>query len=218
MTISDPNLARELAQRERQLTALRAAFLIAAHHGVALRPEELPKLIDGDMVTSVMAALTKVGLRSRLMERCTLRTTARLGTAYPALIPCKDGAWVILIMVMEQDGASVAAILDPANEAGGVQTLSLADLAGRWTGQILLVQRAVEKAARTAFGLSWFMPALWSQSRLLAGVALAVATSSAVSSRGAAAIGAWNRSSRNGERQRHEPRNNIGIVRRWASA
>ena len=52
MSISDPKLALELAQRAQQLTALRAAFLIAAHHGVALRPEELPRLTEGDMVAS----------------------------------------------------------------------------------------------------------------------------------------------------------------------
>ena len=61
MSIADPNLAKELAQREHQLSALRATFLIASHHGVALRPEELPALVDGDLVPSVTAALGRAG-------------------------------------------------------------------------------------------------------------------------------------------------------------
>lgn len=107
MTISDPRLARELALREHQLTALRAAFLIAAHHGKALRPEDLPQLTDGDMLGSVTAALGRAGLQSRLLQRCTVKTAATLGTAYPALIPRRDGSWIILITVMVQDGSQV---------------------------------------------------------------------------------------------------------------
>ena len=57
MTIADPRLARELAEHEHQLSALRATFLIASHHGVALRPEDLPALAPGDLVPSVGAAL-----------------------------------------------------------------------------------------------------------------------------------------------------------------
>jgi hypothetical protein len=52
----------------------------------------------------------------------------------------------------------------------------------------------------------------------LAGVALAETTSGAVRSHGAAAIGAWNRFEAHGERGRHEPQNNIGVVRRLGSA
>ena len=181
MTISDPRLAQEMALRERQLTALRAAFLIAAHHGVALRPEDLPQLTDGDMAGSVQAALTKVGLQTRLLERCGADTAATLGTAYPALIPCRDGAWIILITVMQRDGATVAAVLDPAAEAAGVQTIAMPQFLARWQGQIMLVQRAAAAEPAVAFGLAWFMPAVRAQGRLLAGVALAVVVGNLIS-------------------------------------
>ncbi|GDX74546.1 hypothetical protein LBMAG40_12030 [Cyanobium sp.] len=52
----------------------------------------------------------------------------------------------------------------------------------------------------------------------LAGVALAETASSAVRSRGAGAFGAWNRFGPHRDRGRHEPQNNIGLVRRWGSA
>ena len=47
---------REMEAQSRRLTALRAAFLVASHHGIALRPEDLPELTDGDMAPSVSAA------------------------------------------------------------------------------------------------------------------------------------------------------------------
>ncbi len=182
MSISDPNLAKELALREHQLSALRAAFLVASHHGVALRPEDLPQLTGGDMVASVTASLSRAGLRVKLLQGCNERTAAGLGSAYPALIPMQDGAWVILIAMTEQDGAPVAAILDPAQEAQGVQIVPRSQFLAAWSGRILLVQRGAEVAAEVQpFGLSWFLPALRSQSRLMAGVAVAVIVGNLIS-------------------------------------
>ena len=60
MSISGRRLALELAAQSKRLTALRAAFLVAAHHGVALKPEDLPRLTEGDLTASVIS-----GCRSR---------------------------------------------------------------------------------------------------------------------------------------------------------
>ena len=70
MTLPDPELARGMALHRRQMSALRAAFLVAAHHGVALRPEVLPKMVEGDLVASVSAALNGAGFRVRALQRC----------------------------------------------------------------------------------------------------------------------------------------------------
>ena len=181
MTMSDPKLAKELALKQHQMSALRAAFLIASHHGVALRPEELPLLDAGDMVPSVTAALTRAGFRTRLLKRCNWAVAAGLGSAYPALVPMKDGSWVILIVTTTPEGGPVAAVLDPANEAAGVQMMPRAQFLERWTGRLVLVQRSPVADAPQDFGLSWFMPALRSQSGLLAGVALAVVAGNLIS-------------------------------------
>ncbi len=181
MTMADPKLAKELAAREHQMSALRATFLIASHHGAALKAEELPRLDDGDMVPSVTDALTRAGFRTRLMKRCNWASVAGLGSAYPALVPMKDGSWVILIVTATPEGGPVAAILDPAQEAAGVQMMPRASFLDRWSGQLILVQRQPAADAPTEFGLSWFMPALRSQSGLLAGVALAVVAGNLIS-------------------------------------
>ncbi len=174
MTISDPKLGLELAFQERQLSALRASFLVASHHGKSLRPEDLPGLVDGDMALSVATALTKAGFRTRLLEDCSWTTAAELGTAYPAMLPMRDGRWVILVLVMVKPEGAMAAILDPTAEAEGVKLIGQAQFLAEWTGRILLVQpAAVQTAEAKPFGLSWFMPALAAQKSLLGGVVAA---------------------------------------------
>ena len=181
MTISDPRLAGELAARERQLSALRATFLIASHHGVALKPEELPALAEGDLLPSVTAALGRAGFRTRVLQRGGWAMLAGLGSAYPALCPMADGGWVILIQTTVQGEAPVAAILDPAAEAEGVQLVPRATFEARWSGRVVLVQAKVASPDAGEFGLSWFLPALRSQSGLLWGVAVAVVMGNLIS-------------------------------------
>ena len=174
MTISDPKLGQELALQTRQMSALRASFLVAAHHGVALRPEDLPQLAAGDMVGSVATALGRAGFHTRLLEDCTWATAAELGTAYPAMLPMAGGHWVILVLVVTKAEGAMAAILDPRAEAEGIKLVPQAQLLAEWTGQILLVQPArAEAEAGRPFGLSWFVPALWAQKAMLSGVVAA---------------------------------------------
>ncbi len=175
MTLSDPKLAEELARREQQMSALRATFLIASHHGVALRPEELPALVEGDLTPSVLAALGKAGFRTRLLNRGGWAMLAGLGSAYPALAPMADGSWVILIQTTAQNGDPVAAILDPAVESDGVKLVPKAEFLARWSGRVVLAQlKGKADPGAAEFGLSWFLPAVRLQSRLFMGVALAV--------------------------------------------
>lgn len=172
MSVSDPNLARELALRHHQMSALRATFLIAAHHGVALRPEDLPRLVEGDIAPSVMATLTASGFRVRRIDKASWAKISGLGSAYPALVACKDGAWLIVVAVLAGDQI---AILDPAEEGKGVQTLTRARFQELWDGRILLA-RPAPRVEDQPFGMAWFLPALRAQRGLLAGVALAVIT------------------------------------------
>jgi hypothetical protein len=117
MTISDPRLSAELAFQQRRLSSLRAAFLVANHNGIALRPEGLPALVEGDMAVSVASALVKAGFRTKLLQDCTWAAASELGTAYPALLPMRDGRWVILVLVVVKEEGPMAAILDPAARA-----------------------------------------------------------------------------------------------------
>ena len=182
MSIADPAQTREMEDQARRLTALRAAFLVASHHGVALRPEDLPQLGPGDMAPSVEAALGKAGFRTRLLEGCTWATAAELGTAYPALVPLRDGAWVILVLVVAKEDGPMAAILDPAREAEGIRLVSREHFSQIWNGRLMLVRPVQAQAAEDKpFGLQWFLPALRAQKAMLAGVAVAVLSGNLIS-------------------------------------
>jgi subfamily B ATP-binding cassette protein HlyB/CyaB len=170
MSVSDPTLARDLALREHQMSALRATFLIAAHHGITLRPEALPRLVEGDAAPMILATLAAAGFHARLSKGATWTRLANLGTAYPVMAGCKDGGWLIVVAMMPD---AQIAILDPRQEAKGVQTLPRARFTDLWDGRILLARPAPREADQP-FGLAWFMPALRAQRGLLAGVAVAV--------------------------------------------
>lgn len=76
-----------MALRNHAMSAMKATFLIAAHHNVALRPQDLPRLV-------VVA----------ILPNCN------------------------------------SAILDPAAEAMGLQTLTRAVFEEAWDGRILLAR------------------------------------------------------------------------------
>jgi ATP-binding cassette, subfamily B, bacterial HlyB/CyaB len=158
-----------------QMTALRCAFLIAAHHGVNLAPEQLPAVCDGDMGASICAALNRHGLRARRLHHSSWKRAMTLGSAYPALAAMKDGRWVILVQGMKMAGGQpAAAILDPLRERDGVHLVPQEAFEADWTGTLVLVRRAPRLAEENQpFGLRWFLPDLIRQRRLLAGVACA---------------------------------------------
>lgn len=182
MSLHDPAETREMDLQARRLTALRAAFLIAGHHGVALRPEDLPQLVPGDMAPSVADALGRAGFRARVVAGADWTLAASLGTAYPALVPMRDGRWCILVLVLTKEGGDMAAILDPLREADGLRMVSREAFLADWEGRLLLVTpEAAASANDRPFGLAWFLPALMAQRRLFAGVAVAVLAGNLIS-------------------------------------
>ena len=182
MSIADPRLAQELAAQAPHLSALRATFLLALHHGTMLDPGQLPRITEGDIAPSVISALSRAGFRTRMLRRCGWKTAAGLGSAYPALVPMANGSWVILVHTIQTADGPAAAIPDPSEEAAGVQVMLRARFLAAWQGQLLLVAREPAYPEEgQPFGLRWFLPALKSQSRLLVGVAVAVVTSNLIS-------------------------------------
>jgi ATP-binding cassette, subfamily B, bacterial HlyB/CyaB len=156
------------------LTALRCAFLLAAHHGISMPAEGLPVLVDGDMTASVRTALEKAGMRTRLMKRADWRRAASLGSAYPALALMKDGRWVVLVHAAPPTGEGAAAVLDPQREADGVHLVPRAAFMEAWSGTLLLARRAHALGDENQpFGLRWFLPELLRHRSLFAGVAVA---------------------------------------------
>ncbi len=165
-----------------ELTAIRGVFLLALHHGIRLRPDQLPAT-GPDMLTPVLRALREAGLKARALHRCGWDKVAGLGTAYPALLRRQDGSWAILVQVMPgADGTHQAAVLDPAEEHLGVQLVPVDRFMAAWSGTLLLVKRAQGLLAEEQrFGFRWFLPEIWRHRRLFLGVAVAALVANLIS-------------------------------------
>lgn len=174
MSIVDPRISDTIAPDAPHMTALRALFLLASHHGVVLGPHDLPELREPGFAPALSAALTKLGFRSTVM-RATWRKAAALGSAYPVLAERTGGAWMILVHVVGTGAEAKAAILDPACEAEGIRLVPRNEFEQIWTGTLLLARPRLEQTVENMpFGLRWFVPALAGQRRLLVGVAVSV--------------------------------------------
>ena len=157
-------------------------FLLAAHHGLHLAPEELPPIEGADMLPSVLRTMGKLGLRGRALRGCSWDKAAALGRAYPAMAIRRDGSWVILVHVMPgEDGTPHAAILDPAAEAEGVQLCSRDAFTASWSGTLVLCKRVHSLSEENQpFGLRWFLPEIIRQRRYFRGVAIAAILASLI--------------------------------------
>ena len=156
-------------------TALRCLFLIAMHHGVHLRDDELVAAEQPETVPSMLSSMRKLGLMGRALRQCKWDQAGALGTAYPALVARRDGSWVILIhVVANASGERVAAILDPAEERKGVQLVSRAQFVADWDGTLVLCKRVHALGdPDQPFGMRWFLPEIIRHRRFFVGVALA---------------------------------------------
>ncbi|MBR0658436.1 peptidase domain-containing ABC transporter [Roseomonas oryzicola] len=164
-----------------ELTALRCLFLVASHHGLRLGPEDLPAAGAPDMLPAVLGTMRRIGLDARALTGCGWDKAEGLGSAYPALAVRRDGSWVVLVHVMPgPDGAPSAAVLDPAQEASGVQLVPRERFLADWAGTLVLCRRAAEQEDHRPFGFAWFLPEIARHRAFLSGVAVAAVLSNLI--------------------------------------
>jgi ATP-binding cassette subfamily B protein len=113
---------------------------------------------------------------------CGWDKAAGLGTAYPALATRRDGSWLILVHVMPgPDGAPMAAVLDPQQEAAGVQLVPRENFLADWSGTLVLCRRATPLPEEDRpFGLSWFLAEIVQHRPFFTGVAVAAILSNLI--------------------------------------
>lgn len=150
-------------------TGLACLVMLARFHGLPADPDQIAhEFKDGDVpfdTTLILLAAQKLGLRARQVS-CTLERLAT--TPLPAVVHDAAGGFFVLARV---DGDK-ALIHDPRLERPAV--MSQAELAGRWSGQVLLFASRASLAGELArFDFSWFIPAVVKYRRLL-GEVLAV--------------------------------------------
>ncbi|MFM2044494.1 MAG: hypothetical protein RLY86_3070 [Pseudomonadota bacterium] len=164
------------------LSAARCLFLVAHHHGLQLSADELPLAETADIRTAMLAAMRKVSLKGRVMNRAGWDKLAGLGTAYPAMAIRRDGGWVIVAQVITMpDGSCHAAVLDPALEHEGLKLVTRADFEAVWDGTLVVCRRFYALTDENQpFGLRWFFPEILRHASYFRGVALAAVLSNVI--------------------------------------
>jgi subfamily B ATP-binding cassette protein HlyB/CyaB len=144
--------------------------MLLRFHGIAAEAEALRhrRGLVGEAAVPVgdlVLLAREMGLKARLVES----TLARLArTPLPAMAVRRDGTCVIIAQI----GDAEVLLHDPAQ--GRAVSLSLADFAEVWNGQlILLARRAGPLEALRHFDISWFVAAMVKYKRLLGEVLIA---------------------------------------------
>ena len=146
---------------------LACLVMLARFHGVLAEPAQLAhEFGEGGPfgVTQIMLAAKKLGLKARHVKTDIGRV---ITTPLPALAMDGLGGFFILA---KAEGEQVL-IHDPG--MARPQTLSMAELKSRWTGElILLASRASLAGDLARFDFTWFVPAIVKYRRLLGEILL----------------------------------------------
>jgi ATP-binding cassette, subfamily B, bacterial HlyB/CyaB len=149
-------------------TGLLGLTLLARYHGLAADPEQLAHQFRSPGkpfgVQEILLAAKSLGLKAKRVRTEVGRLER---TPLPALAVDPDGRFFILggikgdQVLIQQPGAETA------------QVLPLADLASRWTGELILFASRASLAGELAkFDFTWFIPAIVKYRQLLTEVLL----------------------------------------------
>ena len=166
----------ESPQMPPHLTVLRCLFLMAHHHGLGLDPELFGAIPPTDPLNSVLRVMNQIGLHGRALTGRTWSHLSQLGTALPALVIMKDGAWGVMInIITNPDKSQSVALVDPRTEQSGIQLLPQEAFLAQWSGTVILVRRrfGLQSDGTSRFGLSWFLPEIMRQRRYFRDIAIA---------------------------------------------
>jgi ATP-binding cassette, subfamily B, bacterial HlyB/CyaB len=149
--------------RETSDTGLACLAIIARLHGIPVDPAQIRhefgepgRPFDSDLIRHASA---KLGLKTKLVDA----ELARVGyLALPALAMDSSGAMYVVARVND----TKVLIQDPRH--GSPQLLSHEDMAGRWSGKVMLfTSRASIAGELSRFDFSWFIPAVVKYRKLL---------------------------------------------------
>jgi ATP-binding cassette, subfamily B, bacterial HlyB/CyaB len=155
-----------------QDTGLLSLTIVAKHYRIPVEVEQIrhelglgDRLADGE---DLLRAARRLGLKARLFAAQPSRRLATVPT--PVLLGRHDGTFIILAV---RHGNGVCRIIDPQSER--VAETSLDEVAGHWSGQMLLVTRRAWGAGvdPKRFSFGWFVSSVWRYRRPLSNVLVA---------------------------------------------
>ena len=150
-------------------TGLACLVIIARLHGVAAEPDQLAhEFAAGEAfgVSEILLAAKQLELKARAAQT-DIRRIGKL--PLPVMMVREDAEGRPGFFILADVNAEQALIQDPA--AGRPETLSLAELQARWTGQVILfASRASTTGQLSRFDFTWFIPAIVKYRKLLSEV------------------------------------------------
>jgi subfamily B ATP-binding cassette protein HlyB/CyaB len=153
-------------------SGLDSLALVASHYRIGVEPAHLTHELGlGDRLSNgedLVRAARYIGLKATLF---TDQPVERLSTApTPAVLGRHDGSFIVLAVRLP-DGR--CRTIDP--QMRKVSEQSLEDVAGQWSGDILLITRRAggPGADPKTFDFTWFAPSLWRYRKPLGHVLLA---------------------------------------------
>lgn len=164
-----PLLSPEGKLFDRQIdSGLRCLVMIAHYHELPADEEQIKHSYaasdDGITLTDMQRAARELGLKCKLAQ-VNLSKLSKL--SLPAILVLSKGSYIILANCKEDE----LLIFDPS--IGKPTTMKPQDLLNIWEGSILLFTPKQTIEGERAFGIKWFLPALWKYKKLIGEVLVA---------------------------------------------
>jgi len=159
-------------------TVLRDFVAILRHHGIQTTAEALTSRhgLSGRTLTfSTLARMAGDMGFTAARKRLSPRRLLDLGEAYPALAKTRDGGAAMLSGVRTSPDGEAQLVLYDLRAAPGASPfvfVSAGDIAGRFTGEVLLLRKKrLDVGDARHFSLSWFLPQVAREKRIFIEIA-----------------------------------------------
>jgi len=152
-------------------TGLACLVMMARLHGVAADADQLAHEFaagGGFGIAGIQLAAKRLDLQAKAVRTDIARLSK---TPLPAIAVCRDADGQAQFFILARVDGDQALLQDPV--VGRPETIRLADLQARWTGELILIASRASMASELGkFDFTWFVPAIVKYRRLLGEVLL----------------------------------------------
>ena len=162
-------------------TSLQCLALLARHHGIDVSADRLIHDYSLEFDEPTLKRVLRIGKDTGLKirhARLTWKQLANLNEAYPAIARLKNGNYVIVVGMRDNDeeGSTVQqiAVFDPLGSEEGFIFLSQEQFERSWKGEVILAKKKTSLLQKKQkFSLRWFIPEVLREWRSFRDVGLA---------------------------------------------
>lgn len=121
--------------------------------------------------TEILRAAKALTFKAKLF---TFSLTKLIGSSLPAIAKTKDGDYIILARIAEEDGVPTKVLVQDLREQTP-KTLSAEEFNSLWSGEVIFLSRrlGIRESLQQKFDISWFIPSLIKYRKLFGEVLIA---------------------------------------------